>query len=154
MQGEAAGVAGHFTPDPPPPSPRNSSPSHEHSPHPDAGEQDGQNPPPGPGGAGLDEHEQLRRPPVHVRHFGGRAGEVIRDPGVRVSDYNEYARQVPGTVDNPYAPFASRLDWEVAEWAKLRGPSATAFSELLMIPGVRTYSNVSLTYTHYQMISL
>ncbi|KAH9830938.1 uncharacterized protein C8Q71DRAFT_883208 [Rhodofomes roseus] len=38
---------------------------------------------------------------------------------------------------NPYAPFASRLDWEMARWAKLRGSGSTAFSNLLAIPEVR-----------------
>ncbi|KAJ4471753.1 hypothetical protein C8J55DRAFT_375236, partial [Lentinula edodes] len=37
---------------------------------------------------------------------------------------------------NPWAPFQSRIDWEVARWAKMRGPSSTAFSELLEIDGV------------------
>jgi hypothetical protein len=37
---------------------------------------------------------------------------------------------------NPYAPFASKIEWEVARWAKLRGPGSTAFSELLGIDGV------------------
>jgi hypothetical protein len=37
---------------------------------------------------------------------------------------------------NTWSPFLSRLDWEVARWAKLRGPSSTAFSELLAIDGV------------------
>jgi len=38
---------------------------------------------------------------------------------------------------SPWAPFRSRKDWEVALWAKLRGPGSTAFSDLLAIPGVR-----------------
>jgi hypothetical protein len=37
---------------------------------------------------------------------------------------------------NTWSPFCSRLDWEIARWAKLRGPSSTAFSELLAIDGV------------------
>jgi hypothetical protein len=36
-----------------------------------------------------------------------------------------------------WAPFASQIDWEVACWCKLRGPSSTAFSDLLKINGVR-----------------
>jgi hypothetical protein len=36
-----------------------------------------------------------------------------------------------------WAPFVSKIDWEVACWAKLRGPGSTAFSELLNIEGVR-----------------
>ncbi|KAM6489556.1 hypothetical protein JOM56_014975 [Amanita muscaria] len=35
-----------------------------------------------------------------------------------------------------YAPFASRLEWEIACWAKLRGPSETSLSEFLAIPEV------------------
>jgi len=41
-----------------------------------------------------------------------------------------------GNAENPYSPFSSRMDWEIAQWAKLRGPSSTAFSDLLSIRGV------------------
>ncbi|KAJ3846903.1 hypothetical protein EV368DRAFT_76920 [Lentinula lateritia] len=37
---------------------------------------------------------------------------------------------------NRWAPFMSRVDWEIAQWVKMRGPSSTAFSELLKIKGV------------------
>lgn len=37
---------------------------------------------------------------------------------------------------NVYAPFASAMDWQVAHWAKTRGPGSTAMSELFHIPGV------------------
>ncbi|KAJ3811030.1 hypothetical protein F5876DRAFT_88572 [Lentinula aff. lateritia] len=39
-------------------------------------------------------------------------------------------------MENKWAPFASRMDWEIARWAKLRGTGSTAFSELLAIDGV------------------
>ncbi|KAG1810188.1 uncharacterized protein HD556DRAFT_1428325 [Suillus plorans] len=38
--------------------------------------------------------------------------------------------------ENLYHPFTSKMDWEVARWAKLRGVSSTAFSDLLAIEGV------------------
>lgn len=38
--------------------------------------------------------------------------------------------------DSEYAPFRHRIDWEIARWAKLRGPGSNAFSELVKIPGV------------------
>jgi hypothetical protein len=38
--------------------------------------------------------------------------------------------------DEKYTPFCSKLDWDVARWAKLRGPSSSAVSELLEIDGV------------------
>ena len=37
---------------------------------------------------------------------------------------------------NQYAPFPSQLDWDIAKWAKLRGPGSTSFDELLAIPSV------------------
>jgi hypothetical protein len=38
-----------------------------------------------------------------------------------------------------WAPFHSQCDWETARWAKMRGPSSTAMTELLAIPGVSVY---------------
>jgi hypothetical protein len=42
-----------------------------------------------------------------------------------------------GSSGNIYAPFASKMDWEVARWAKLRGSGSTAFTDLLKVEGVR-----------------
>jgi hypothetical protein len=42
--------------------------------------------------------------------------------------------------DNPYVPFSSKLEWEIARWAKFRGPSSTAVSELMGIEGVRGHN--------------
>ncbi|KAJ7841520.1 hypothetical protein B0H14DRAFT_3694203 [Mycena olivaceomarginata] len=44
--------------------------------------------------------------------------------------------ETPIIPNNVYAPFNSKLDWEVARWAKLRGAGSTAFTELLKIDGV------------------
>jgi hypothetical protein len=38
---------------------------------------------------------------------------------------------------NIYAPFSSKLDWEVACWAKMQGLGSNAVTELLSIEGVR-----------------
>ena len=93
-------------------------------------------PPPGPGGVDPEDHRDLHEPPVRVRRFKGQAGAPLSEPEARVSGYAAYATKVPGSSENPYAPFASQLDWEVAQWAKLRGPSSTAFSDFLKIKGV------------------
>jgi len=45
-------------------------------------------------------------------------------------------------VPNVWAPFASKIDWEIAMWAKLRGPSSTAISELLKVEGVSVLFSV------------
>ncbi|KAI0737930.1 hypothetical protein C8Q80DRAFT_1222642 [Daedaleopsis nitida] len=51
--------------------------------------------------------------------------------------YQAYQKCVDGSgTNNPYAPFTSRVDWEVARWAKLRGSGSTAFSDLLGIEQV------------------
>ena len=38
--------------------------------------------------------------------------------------------------DTIWFPFRSQCDWEIACWAKMRGPSSTALAELLAIPEV------------------
>ena len=35
-----------------------------------------------------------------------------------------------------WAPFRSQCDWELAYWAKMRGPTSSAVTDLLAIPGV------------------
>ncbi|KAJ6617740.1 hypothetical protein B0H10DRAFT_1796823, partial [Mycena sp. CBHHK59/15] len=47
------------------------------------------------------------------------------------------------TNANPYAPFNSKMDWEIARWAKLRGSGSTAFTDLLHIDGVRESLDLS-----------
>ena len=42
----------------------------------------------------------------------------------------------PKSDNTPYFPFPDRINWEVARWAKLRGPGSTAVSELLSIDKV------------------
>ncbi|KAF8220705.1 hypothetical protein L208DRAFT_1188589, partial [Tricholoma matsutake] len=46
-----------------------------------------------------------------------------------------YSAAINGLA-NPWAPFSSRIDWEIAKWAKLCGAGSTAFSDLLAIEGV------------------
>ena len=73
--------------------------------------------------------------------------EVVKFPGKHAGapiasfntasqpNYNTYQRQL--SSDDRYAPFVSQFDWEIARWAKLRGPSSSALTELLQIDGVR-----------------
>ncbi|KAG0692011.1 hypothetical protein DFH29DRAFT_883251 [Suillus ampliporus] len=50
--------------------------------------------------------------------------------------------------ENPYYPFASKIEWEVARWAKLHGASSTAFSDLLSIDGVSESLGLSFKNTN------
>lgn len=80
----------------------------------------------------LHEHEQA---PTIVRYPDIRAGQpvdVVKQP----SNATYHAQLDDSSADNIYAPFASKLDWDMARWAKLRGSSSTAFSELVSIEGV------------------
>lgn len=62
----------------------------------------------------------------------GRVGTPIAGTLQGCSEYQ--LREALGT--SPWAPFRSKCDWEIALWAKMRGPSSTAFTELLQIPEV------------------
>ncbi|KAI0682470.1 hypothetical protein BC835DRAFT_1424364 [Cytidiella melzeri] len=79
-----------------------------------------------------DEAERQLLHTPHVVQYPGRAGKPI---GTLKTCNNVYATQVP-TTQNIFAPFSSRIDWEIARWAKLRGPGSTALTELLRIPEV------------------
>ena len=36
-------------------------------------------------------------------------------------------------------PRDTKLEWEIAQWSKMRGPSSTAFTELMNIEGVSEF---------------
>lgn len=68
----------------------------------------------------------------------GRAGAVMKGhTTAQKATYEDYDAEMEQALrDNAYAPFTSRIDWEVARWAKLRGSGSTAFTDLLAIEGV------------------
>ncbi|KAE9397784.1 hypothetical protein BT96DRAFT_1034641 [Gymnopus androsaceus JB14] len=71
----------------------------------------------------------------HIEHYPDiRAGKPV---GSRAPEHDHYHDRLHAAdVDNPWRPFKSELDWHVACWAKTRGPSSTALTELLSIPGL------------------
>ncbi|RPD60944.1 hypothetical protein L226DRAFT_545471 [Lentinus tigrinus ALCF2SS1-7] len=52
------------------------------------------------------------------------------------TEYEQFQSTLGDQDDNPYAPFLLRIDWEIAKWAKMRGPGSTAVSELLQIKDI------------------
>ncbi|KAJ3793034.1 hypothetical protein GGU11DRAFT_873728 [Lentinula aff. detonsa] len=76
------------------------------------------------------------REDIHVEVFGGSF-----DPN---DGFESYQSCLPGISENPWAPFASCIDWEVAWWAKMRGTGSTAFLELLAVDGL--YESLGLSY--------
>ncbi|KAI0686991.1 hypothetical protein C8Q76DRAFT_635698 [Earliella scabrosa] len=90
------------------------------------------------------EHLQAR---THVVHFPGvHAGAPINKQPTS-SEYERYEEAVDSDGNNPYAPFRSRMDWEIARWAKMRGPGSTALSELLEIEELVTLLGLSFSNT-------
>jgi len=77
--------------------------------------------------------EKLKNRPFIVKFTRGNPGAVVSHSG---RDENTRYSSAMGNSDNPYAPFASKMEWEIARWAKLRGPSSMAFTELMGIKGV------------------
>lgn len=63
------------------------------------------------------------------------AGVPITSSSSKTPPTNSYFHNTQSDT-NPYAPFADRMNWEIARWAKLRGPGSTAISELLSIDQV------------------
>lgn len=81
-----------------------------------------------------DGHGIQAKSTVHYNdlHPASRAGEPIQQDETMDACY---AHAVNGE-SNMWALFRTRVDWEVAQWAKLRAPGSTAFSDLLSIPEV------------------
>ena len=77
-------------------------------------------------------------PEVFAKRFPlGNAGTPL--PGVdRQSTMYESSRVAFGA--STWALFHSQCDWEIAHWAKMRGPSSSAMEELLAIPEVCAYN--------------
>lgn len=75
--------------------------------------------------------------PKVIRYPDPQAGEPIGSVGSTNDTYAALLKK--GSNSNPYSPFASKTDWEVAKWAKLQGPSSTSLAELLKIEGVMSF---------------
>jgi hypothetical protein len=88
-----------------------------------------------PGGVSVEGHNHLKKAPVYVTKFGGQAGKPLTISLPSMAGYSGYVEQT-GSQENIWAPFKSKLEWEIVQWAKLRGPGAIAFMELLEIEGV------------------
>ncbi|KAI0765845.1 hypothetical protein BD413DRAFT_637000 [Trametes elegans] len=73
---------------------------------------------------------------------------------MRAAGYKLYGAKIKGSEDTPFAPFRSQLDADVAHWAKLRGPTSNAFSELVAIKGASSQCHISAFQTHAMPIQL
>ncbi|KAM6493545.1 hypothetical protein JOM56_011679 [Amanita muscaria] len=68
-------------------------------------------------------------PPLEIESFPSDfTGMPISQAAANVDDCDRSTDE--------FGPFKSLIDWEVAKWAKLRGPSSSALNELLAIDGL------------------
>jgi len=97
------------------------------------------------GTRGLAE-SQLEQQPFVMPYPSQRVGDAV-GTRIRVQDHCQaesahanalYELEIVQDETNPYAPFVSQMDWEIAKWAKLHGLGSTTFGELMAIPGVCT----------------
>jgi hypothetical protein len=86
----------------------------------------------GSSNAVYDASYRLHDAPV-VMQFPGAAG---KEYGIGDRTEDEIYQNTVGAMGGIYAPFSSKMEWEIAKWAKERGPSSTAFSDLMSIEGV------------------
>jgi hypothetical protein len=75
--------------------------------------------------------DELDSEVVYYKEFPN-AGKVYRTDGEAHCAYSKTGQH----ADNPFHPFASQLDWEIARWANEDGPGQGAFTRLLNIDGV------------------
>ncbi|KAJ7639595.1 hypothetical protein B0H17DRAFT_1216800 [Mycena rosella] len=87
--------------------------------------------------------DRFHHAPIIETFPGGLAGKPTSAAREQSSEKAYESSLSDSTASNPYAPFTSKMDWEVARWAKLRGAGSTAFSDLLNVEGVRNSLNLS-----------
>ena len=96
---------------------------------------------------GRETVEKSIRQQVYVDYFPlATAGAPIKHSQEPASAHSD--AQPSPAEGNPYAPFKSRMDWEIARWAKLRGPGSTAITELLDIAGVCVSFSIHVLNTY------
>ena len=91
--------------------------------------------------------EPLSNRPKIIRFTAGNAGAVYASTHNENQVYRRSLSDVAWRAGTPiqYEPFSSKLDWEIARWAKMRGPGSNALTELLNIEGV---SHLQQRQTH------
>ncbi|KAJ7083907.1 hypothetical protein C8R43DRAFT_965319 [Mycena crocata] len=73
----------------------------------------------------------------HITKFGGEAGAPLHRAEMPANtQYQRGLSEAEENPENPWAPFKSQIDWQIARWAKVRGSTSTAFTDLLAINGV------------------
>lgn len=104
-------------------------------------------PPDQPPADGSQPSDPAPPPPAHIEYGDSDSPTVVVDhfphgnPGAPISEAHQgrHIYQTSQDLFGPslWAPFRSQRDWQIAHWAKTRGPTSSALGELLAIPNVR-----------------
>ncbi|VDC01268.1 unnamed protein product [Peniophora sp. CBMAI 1063] len=81
--------------------------------------------------------------------FGGMAEEPVNPGDVHSTPFADYESALPeGAHENPYHPFATKLDWDLAAWAKTHSIGSNALTDMLKIEGVVERLDLQYRNTH------
>lgn len=80
--------------------------------------------------------DNFREEKVFIEPFPLTTAGIITSASAASGHYAHYAQSIHGSEENPYKPFSSRMEWEMARWAKLNDIGSTTLSKLLSINGV------------------
>ena len=110
-------------------------------------------PPPSQLNAGRQNVENNLRQPVFVEEYTTKypnphAGCPLPDTARSATSFAQYGSKIADSDKNPYAPFANKINWDIAKWAKLCGPGSNSLAELLAIEGVSSQSFYLNRYFH------
>ncbi|KAI0060629.1 hypothetical protein BV25DRAFT_1789248, partial [Artomyces pyxidatus] len=79
------------------------------------------------------------------RFTTGRAGATVKTgASTAYHAYEEKVARDRRRRRNIWAPFSCKFEWDIVQWAKMRGPTSTAFTELLKIEGM--YERLELSF--------
>ena len=72
---------------------------------------------------------------VFIEKFPGDTAGAVTSSAAG-EDFGHYSQRIDAEEDNPYKPFTSKIEWEIARWAKLNDIGSNALTKLLSIDGV------------------
>ena len=81
---------------------------------------------------------------IYVNVYPGPNAGAIHSHSIPTT--KEFENELGGPSPNPFVPFNNQTDWELAKWAKLRGPGSTSFTELMGITGVHLVSPLCIWF--------
>ena len=101
--------------------------------------------------AGWQNAENNLQQPVFVEKYTSKypnshAGYPLPDIAPSATSFAQYGSKIANSDKNPYAPFANKINWDIAKRAKLRGPGSNSLAELLAIEGVSKHTFHSTLY--------